>query len=78
MKPNLTFLAKVRDGEVFWRRGYSVRRGGFLKFVGGEAVAQKHADAGLIVMPYHPRAGLGQPALATLTDAGRALLEPKS
>lgn len=77
MKPNLTFLAKVRDEGVFWRAGYSPSRGGWKRFVGGEATAKRHADAGLIVMPYSPRATLGRPAYATLTDAGRALLEPK-
>lgn len=74
MKPSITFLAKVRDGKVMWRRDWSKRNGERLVFVGGEVSAKKHADAGLIVMPYSPRARFGMPARAILTDDGAKIL----
>ena len=72
MKPNLAFLAKVRAGEVRRVSGYKKKTGGYTKFIGGEMTAQKHADAGYIVMPGY--AGLGRPSRAALTDLGISAL----
>lgn len=72
MKPNLKFLQKVANGEVGSYHGYSVKRGGYWTFRGGEATAKKHAEAGFIRMP--GSGGLFELARATLTDAGRAAL----
>lgn len=71
-KPNIAFLRKVEAGGVKLVRGYTARRGGYNRFIGGEATARAHAEAGYIEMPLF--ADLGRPALATLTDAGRAAL----
>lgn len=76
MKPNLNFLRSVAAGKVMKVRGYTRRRGGYTRFIGGEKTAERHAAAGYIRMPYIP--DLGRPALATLTDAGRAALEQPS
>lgn len=75
MKPNLPFLRKVQAGSVMWRRSWRRNRGDYLEFIGGQKTAEAHATAGLIVMPYSPHAYLGKPALATLTDAGRKVLD---
>lgn len=66
------FLARVERGEIRCYAGYTARRGGYQRFVGGEATAKKAAKLGLIVMPGVP--SLGRPTCATLTDAGRAAL----
>ena len=72
MKPNLTFLAKVRAGEVRRVSGYKKKTGRYTKFIGGELTAKKHADAGYIVLP--GVADLGRPSRATLTDLGISAL----
>lgn len=72
MKPNVNFLLKVYHGEVCATFSYSTRTGGRFGFRGGEATARAHAKAGYIKMPHG--ASLGRPAYATLTDAGRAVL----
>lgn len=76
MKPNLKFLQKVAEGGVMSCKGYTMKRGGYWTFVGGKETAEKHATAGLINMPGSP--DLGRPSKATLTDAGRAVLEGRS
>lgn len=73
LKPSLSFLQKVANGGVRKVMGYSNRRGGYYRFVGGEETARRYAAAGLIRMP--GVVDLGRPALASLTDAGRALLQ---
>lgn len=78
MKPNLKFLAKVRDSGVYWRRTYRPGNGDNVSFVGGQKTAKAHAAAGLIKMPYSPDARVFRPAFATLTDEGAALLQQES
>lgn len=76
MKPNIKFLQKVDRGEVRRHCGYNARTGQTDNFYGGQATAQKHADAGYIVMPGYP--GVMRSSVATLTDAGRAALAQSS
>ena len=73
MKPNIAFLQKVAAGDVGTYHGYSVRRGGYWTFRGGEATAKRHAQAGFIKMP--GVAALFRFAPAALTDAGREALK---
>lgn len=73
-KPNLSFLQEVADGKVMWVRGHSQRRGGYVRFIGGEKTAKAHSQAGYIDLPGAGMAELGRPARATLTPAGRAAL----
>lgn len=68
----IAFLLKVERRGVFRAVGYSLRRGGYRRFVGGEKTAQAMANAGLIKMPYV--ADLGRPSYAELTEAGRQAL----
>lgn len=73
MKPNIKFLRKVRDGKVYRYKHYTMKRGGYTGFVGGEATASKHADAGFVEAPARG-ASLGCPAVYTLTEKGKAAL----
>lgn len=72
MKPNLKFLQKVADGKVYRATNYSPNRGGYHVFYGGEKTAEKHAEAGFIVMPNYP--GVMRRSEASLTDLGREVL----
>jgi len=73
MKPNLKFLQKVSDGRVCATFSYSMNRGGYYGFRGGESTAKKYVEAGFVAPP---RGGpsFGRPAYYTLTDAGFAAL----
>lgn len=62
------FLLRVARGEIRRYAGYTQSRGGYERFVGGEATAKKAAKLGLIQMPGVP--SLGRPTYAVLTDAG--------
>jgi hypothetical protein len=73
MKPNISFLKKVRDREVSLSFGYTAKKGGHWTFRGGEKTAEKHAKAGFIRMP--GAASLGRPAYALLTERGQAALD---
>lgn len=73
MKPNLTFLRKVEAKRVYKGHSYSVKRGGYWYFVGGEKTAERHAKGGFINMPSFCR--LFEHSYATLTDTGRAALQ---
>jgi hypothetical protein len=72
MKPNIAFLRKVADGKVRAVASYSMKRGRYDYFIGGEITARKHADAGYIQMPAHCR--VMESKKATLTELGRAAL----
>lgn len=73
MKPNIKFLRKVVDGEVWAMWDYSERRGGYSTYKGGEKVWNAHADAGYCT---HPRCGrLWVKNCAQLTEKGREVLD---
>ncbi len=72
-KPNLKFLKKVAERQVYAGQGYSMKRGGYFYFRGGEATAKKHAAAGFVTMGRRG-CSLGRPSYVELTDAGRAAL----
>ena len=74
MTPNLAFLAKVERGEVYPYAGYSIRSGSYMDFRGGEIIANKHAEAGLIIIKM-PRM-IWSRGKVTLTLAGRRILHP--
>ena len=74
MTPNLAFLAKVERNEVYPYAGYSFHGGSYMDFRGGEIIAQKHADAGLITIKM-PRM-IWSRGKVTLTPAGRRVLHP--
>jgi hypothetical protein len=74
-KPNLNFLHKVARGEVRHVFSYSMKRGGYWYWPGGEATVKKHAAHGFVEMPKRGPS-LGKPVLVTLTDAGRAAITP--
>ncbi len=79
MKPNLSFLQKVADGEVYPWSNYSRRRGRVDKFKGGEAITRTHAEAGFVTiegaarwLPWLTRGSV------TLTESGKAVLATKA
>lgn len=69
---SLAFLKKVEAGEVFRSSWYS---SGGMKYAtkGGERTLQRHIDGGWVSCGHS--VSMGQRAYATLTDAGRAVLE---
>lgn len=71
-KPNIKFLRKVEAGLVASHMGYTVKRGGYWYFTGGEKTAEAHKRAGY-VKPWGG-ASLGRSAYVELTDLGRAAL----
>jgi len=71
-RPSLAFLRKVEAGQVKRVRGYTRRKGGYDRFIGGEKQWQKHYRAGYVT--HWPIALLGQPGVVQLTDKGRAAL----
>lgn len=74
MKPNIAFLRKVQNCQVFRYKGYTMSRGGYFGFTGGEKTAERHVAAGYIADPkLSPE--LGWPAYFTLTEAGEAALK---
>lgn len=73
-KPNLAFLRKVADRQVYAWFSYSAKKGGHYGFTGGETTFEKHRKAGFVKKPGPPE--LGRPSYVELTDAGRAALSP--
>jgi hypothetical protein len=71
-KPSLAFLRKVGRGEVKRVRGYTARRGGYDRFIGGEKQWEKHYRAGYVSRA--PLALMGQPGVVALTELGRAAI----
>lgn len=67
-KPNLKWLQKVADGGVMHVAGYSMRKGGYTRFIGGEASYKKHRDAGYV--GWCPGGSLGRPGILQLTEKG--------
>lgn len=68
-RPSLAFLHKVERGEVKRVRGYTRRKGGYDRFIGGEKQWEKHHRAGYVTRA--PFALLGQPGVVELTQKGR-------
>lgn len=66
------FLLRVERGEIVKAVGYTKRRGGYTKFYGGEKTFNRLRQAALVTMIGTPM--MGRPIVATLTEAGRALL----
>lgn len=71
-KPNLKFLAKVAADQVYAYQRYSVRRGGYYGFAGGEATYLKHRREGYVTQA--GPASLGRRGKVELTDLGKAAL----
>lgn len=71
-KPNLKFLAKVEAGDVYAYQRYSVKRGGYYGFAGGEATYLRHRKAGYVTQA--GPASLGRRGAVELTDLGKAAL----
>lgn len=74
-KAMLAYLKQVEAGRVYRIKGYTTRRGGYERFVGGEARTARAVALGLVTRPATPV--IGRPAKATLTDAGRRALAEK-
>lgn len=72
MKPNLIFLRKVANEQVYPYADYSPRLGRTDKFRGGQATAEQHAEAGFVSIKW-PAHVMARGAV-TLTDIGRAAL----
>lgn len=72
-KPNLKWLQKVADGGVYSTWKYSVRRGGYSLFVGGEKTYEKHRDAGYV--GWCPGSSMGRRGVLSLTDKGMSALK---
>lgn len=72
-KPNLKWLQKVANREVYSVFSYSARRGGSSGFVGGKVTYDNHLKAGYV--DYAPMADLGRPGIVKLTDKGREALD---
>lgn len=72
-KPSLAFLRKVAAGDVYSAMGYTMKRGAYRYFRGGEKTAEAHKRAGYI-KPWGG-ASLGRRATVELTDLGRAALQ---
>lgn len=72
LKPNIPFLKKVAAGGVYRFGRYSPRKGSYIVFHGGETTAQKHADAGYIIMPGVP--SIFKKEKAILTPLGEQIL----
>lgn len=72
-KPSPSFLAKVARGEVRRVRGYTARKGGYERFLGGEKQWERHYLAGYVTRPDPPQLGL--PGVVRLTDAGAIAIE---
>jgi hypothetical protein len=68
MKPSIPFLKKVGAGGVKRVRGYTRRKGGYDRFVGGEKLWEKHYRAGFVTRP--GIAQLGLPGVVELTSKG--------
>jgi hypothetical protein len=71
-KPSISFLRKVGAGEVKRVRGYTQRRGGYERFIGGERQWHRHYLAGYVSRA--PLALMGQPGVVELTEKGRAAI----
>lgn len=72
-KPSIAFLRKVEAKGVYNAMKWSNRKGASYFTRGGDALIKAHSQAGLIKPPYV--ADFARPSYATLTDAGRALLD---
>lgn len=73
--PSYAFLRKVEAGQVYRYMGYSMQRGSYYGFRGGEITFDKHKAAGYCNI--YGGASLGRSAVAVLTDKGREFLTSK-